>query len=128
MKRVFFLTFISVYLLGSSEFIQLLKLPMIFIHYKNHLVDNEKLDFVYFLTSHYDEFGDGISSDDDEESKMPFMHTFTNTPVICFVNFSKINIKSLFYRTLEFNYPNYIQSYTPKLYPLSLLKPPSVIC
>lgn len=128
MKRVFFLTFMSVYLLGSAEFSQLLRLPMIFIHYNNHLADNDKLGFVYFLTSHYDEFGDGVSSDDEEESQMPFMRSVPTASAICFVYFSKVKLKSLFFRPLERNCPNYIQSYTPELHALSLLRPPAFTC
>lgn len=127
MKRVFFLTFMSIYLLGSTEFSQLLKLPMIFIHYKNHLADNDDLDFVYFLESHYDEFGDGLSSDDEEESKMPFMQSSHNVSTICFVSFSTMKLKALFFFSLQSNCPVYTQGYTPEVHALSLLRPPSDI-
>lgn len=127
MKRVFFLTFMVIYLLGNAEFIQLFKLPVIFIHYKNHLANNEKLDFFYYLSSHYDAEGDGILSDNDEESKMPFMRSNHNMSTICFVNFSKIKLKALVISLIEQNFPKYIQGYSPELHALSLLRPPAAI-
>ena len=127
MKRVFFLTFMSIYLLGNVEFAQLLRLPMIFVHYKNHLADNEKLDFVYFLSSHYDEVGDGIVSDNQEEDQMPFMQVNNHRTTICFVSFLKLKIASPLVKISKTNYSTFTLPYIPDVHSHSLLRPPIII-
>jgi hypothetical protein len=127
MKRVFFLTFLSIYLIGSSEFNQLIKLPMIFIHYKNHLADNDKLSFVYFISSHYDSAGDGDIFDDDEESKMPFMKINNfSSKIFCFVSFSKVKIELPLIKASKSNYPNFSSRHISDAYAPSFLRPPII--
>lgn len=128
MRRVFFITFMSIYLLGSSEFIQLFRLPMVFVHYKNHLADNEKLDFFYFLSSHYNAVGDGIVSDNQEENQMPFMQVNNHTSTICFVSFLKVKLEAPIPKFFKTNYSTNRDDYIPEVYALSLLRPPSIIC
>jgi hypothetical protein len=123
---MFFLTFMSIYLLGNVEFVQLLRLPMIFIHYKNHLADNEKLDFVYFLSSHYDELGDGNVSDNQEENQMPFMQVNNHITTICFVSFLKLKIASPLLKISKTNYSTFTLPYIPDVYSHSLLRPPII--
>jgi hypothetical protein len=124
MKRVFFLTFMSIYLIGSSEFIQLIKLPVLFIHYRNHLIVNDKLSFVYFLSLHYNSPGDGNVFDDGEESKMPFMRVNRSKSTICFVNFLKVKLELPLVKVSKSNYPNYLLKHTSDVYFRPSLRPP----
>ena len=126
MRRVFFITFMSIYLLGSSEFIQLFRLPMVFVHYKNHLADNEKLDFFYFLSSHYNAVGDGIVSDNQEENQMPFMQINNHITTICFVSFLKLKLVSPLLKVSKNNYSTFKLYYIPEVYSHSLLRPPII--
>lgn len=126
MKRVFFLTFMSIYLLGSAEFTQLFRLPMIFVHYKNHLANNEKLDFLYFLSSHYDAVGDGVVSDNQEENQMPFMQVNHHISTICFVSFSKLKLASPFLKISKTNYSTFTLHNIPDVHSQSLLRPPII--
>lgn len=126
MRRVFFITFMSIYLLGSSEFIQLFRIPMIFVHYKNHLADNEKLDFFYFLSSHYNAVGDGIVSDNQEENQMPFMQINNHITTICFVSFLKLKLVSPLLKVSKNNYSTFKLYYIPEVYSHSLLRPPII--
>lgn len=126
MRRVFFITFMSIYLLGSSEFIQLFRLPMVFVHYKNHLADNEKLDFFYFLSSHYNAVGDGIVSDNQEENQMPFMQVNNHITTICFVSFLKLKLVSPLLKVSKNNYSTFKLYYIPEVYSHSLLRPPII--
>jgi hypothetical protein len=127
MKRVFFLALIFIYLLGNTEIIQLIRLPMIFVHYQNHLKDNDKLDLFYFINSHYGESGDGINSDNTEENQMPFMYINHHISTIAIFSLSKLNIIPPVFKPLNTNYAEYLQSYTPDVYSLSLLRPPIFI-
>ena len=116
----------SIYLLGSSEFIQLFRLPMVFVHYKNHLADNEKLDFFYFLSSHYNAVGDGIVSDNQEENQMPFMQINNHITTICFVSFLKLKLVSPLLKVSKNNYSTFKLYYIPEVYSHSLLRPPII--
>jgi hypothetical protein len=124
MRRVFFLTLMSIYLIGNSDIIQLIRLPMIFVHYQNHLKDNSKLDFLYFITSHYDTAGDGVDSDNTEESQLPFMHLNSNISTIAFLSLSKLTLIAPVFNSINTKYAEYTQYYTPDVYSLSLLRPP----
>lgn len=127
MKKVLLIVFMSFYFFGSTMFIQLFKLPMVFIHYKNHLSHNQKLGFVYFLTSHYDAAGDGDEFDNEEESNMPFMHNINLELTISLVIFSILKIESPIISYLGKKHIIYNQNYFPEVYELSLIKPPSAI-
>ena len=118
------LTFMLIYLLGNSEISELIRLPMIFVHYQNHLKENSKLDLIYFMNSHYGEAGDGINSDNTEESQLPFMHINHNISTIAIIILSKITLISPVFKTLNTNYAEYIQFFTPDVYSMSLLRPP----
>jgi hypothetical protein len=124
MRRIILLTLMSIYLLGNTDIIQLIKLPMIFVHYQNHLNDNGKLDFVYFLTSHYDAAGDGVESDNTEESQLPFMHLNTNVSIIASLSLSKLILIPPFFNSINTKYAEYTVSHTPDVYTISLLRPP----
>lgn len=124
MKRVFFLTFMFIYLVGSSEFIQLIKLPVLFIHYRNHLIVNDKLSFVYFLSLHYNSAGDGDVFDDGEESKMPFMRVNRFKSTICVVNFLKLKLELPLAKVSKSNYPNYLLKHISDVYFRPSLRPP----
>ena len=124
MRRVFFLTLMSIYLLGNTEISQLIRLPMIFVHYQNHLKDNDKLSFIYFINSHYDAVGDGIDSDNTEESQLPFMHLNSNISSIAFLSLSKLTLIPPVFSSINTKYAEFSLSYTPDVYSLSLLRPP----
>lgn len=114
----------SVYLLGNTDIIQLIRLPMLFVHYQNHLHDNGKLNLVYFITSHYDAAGDGIDSDNTEENQMPFMQISHNISNIASLSLTKLILVPPVLNSINTKYAEYTQSYTPEVYSLSLLRPP----
>jgi hypothetical protein len=97
---------------------------MIFIHYQNHLEDNGKLGFIYFITSHYDAAGDGIDSDNTEENQLPFMHLNSNISTIAFLSLSKLTLIPPVFNSINTKYAEFDLSYTPDVYSHSLLRPP----
>ena len=100
---------------------------MIFVHYQNHLQDNGKLGFVYFITSHYNVTGDGIDSDNTEESQLPFMHLNNNISSVAFLSLSKLTLTPPVFNSINTKYAEFALSYTPDVYSLSLLRPPIFI-
>jgi len=127
MRRVFFLTILLIYLLGNTEISELIRLPMIFVHYQNHLKDNGKLDLLSFIDLHYGAAGDGINSDNSEENQMPFMHINHNISTIAIVSLSKLKIVPPVFNSINTKYAEFALSYTPDVYSLSLLRPPIAI-
>ncbi len=123
-KKILFITLLSVHLLGNTDFIQVFRLPMLLVHYQNHLKENNRLDLIYFLSSHYSSQGDGISSDDKEEKEMPFMQNNQRS-----INISLVNLSDLFLVPPAFKYLNtkhtiFQQFYISDIHTLSLLRPP----
>lgn len=78
MKRVFTILFLSVYLFSSTELNQLLKLPILHEHFKEHHAENNSLSMFDFIIMHYSS-NDTNKSDQDEDMKLPF-----KSPDSCF--------------------------------------------
>ncbi len=81
MKQFLAIFFLSLYLFGSTDAYQLLKLPKFIEHYREHRQTNPELSFADFLLIHYN----GtlvIDADFQEDMQLPFKTTqveFSNT-------------------------------------------------
>lgn len=124
MKKILFITLLSVHLLGNTDLIQLVRLPMLLVHYQNHLKENNRLDLIYFLSSHYSLEGDGISSDDKEEKQMPFMQNNQRIINITLVNLSDLSLIPPSVKYLITKHTIFQQFYISDIHTLSLLRPP----
>lgn len=71
MKKISALFFLVIYLVSATELIQVLKLPLLFSHYAEHLDKEKDHSFLGFLKDHYVD-DDGIISDNDTDRKLPF--------------------------------------------------------
>ena len=67
--RVAFIIWVQANLLGP----ELLKLPLLIMHYQEHLAEDDALDFNGFLTLHYADTGHEESDRTDHED-LPFHH------------------------------------------------------
>lgn len=74
MKKVSALLLLLVYLLSATELVQVLKLPLLFSHYAEHLDKEKSHSFLDFLKDHYID-DDGTISDNDTDRKLPFKET-----------------------------------------------------
>lgn len=72
MKRIMALTLLCLYLFGTTEVCQLLKLPFLFNHYLEHN-HHEKINLSFFeyLKLHYSSDSNS-SNKHNEDSKLPF--------------------------------------------------------
>lgn len=123
-KKILFITLLSVHLLGNTDFIQLIRLPMLLVHYQNHLKENNRLDLIYFLNSHYSSEGDGISSDDKEEKEMPFMQNNQRSITISLVNLTDLSLLPPSVNQINTKHTVFQQFYISDIHTLSLLRPP----
>jgi hypothetical protein len=124
LKRILFIILLSTHLLGNTDLVQVLRLPMLLVHYQHHLKENNRLDLTYFLVSHYSTEGDGLSSDDNEEKQMPFMQSNLRSINIVLFNLSDLAISPPLQIDINAKYSVFKQSYISDFHTLSLLRPP----
>ncbi|MES2268550.1 MAG: hypothetical protein V4520_17425 [Bacteroidota bacterium] len=71
MKKSIAILLITVYLFSTTELHQLLKFPMVFIHFAEHKKENKNISFLQFLDMHY-MHGSPKDKDYKEDMKLPF--------------------------------------------------------
>ncbi len=71
MKKTTAILFFAIYLLSATEAHQLLKLPLVFEHYKEHQKEDGHLSMVVFLVMHY-MHGSPKDKDYDKDMQLPF--------------------------------------------------------
>jgi|YelNatPaOPRAMG01_1025707.scaffolds.fasta_scaffold01282_10 hypothetical protein len=71
MKRVATIALFCIFLFGSTEAYQLLKLPLLMEHYLQHRSENPEISFISFLKLHYNK---KLIIDDDwqQDQQLPF--------------------------------------------------------
>lgn len=94
MRQLLAIALLSLYLFTSADFIELLKLPQLAQHYKEHQSE-ENLSFSEFLHEHYTK-GDVNDADHQKDLKLPYKSidyshsiTFTVLPTIIAFEFEK---------------------------------------
>lgn len=71
LKKVIPIFFLAVYLLSTTQLIELLKLPILFEHYQEHSQINKNLSVIGFLKIHYAKEVTK-DADYDQDMKLPF--------------------------------------------------------
>ena len=71
LKKLFAISFLLIYLFSTTEFSQLLKLPLLIEHFIEHREVNSHLTFRQFLLLHYALSGDQ-DADQARDMKLPF--------------------------------------------------------
>lgn len=70
-KKFFAISFFFIYLFSTTELHQLLKLPMLFEHYTEHLEENKQITLWQFFYIHY-AMDHGKDADHGKDMKLPF--------------------------------------------------------
>ena len=92
MKHLAAIALLSLYLFGTTEACQLLKLPFLISHYVEHKEhNNSSISFIEYLALHYD--GQSHSGDEHQnDNKLPFKTVddcciagHTSLPVACII-------------------------------------------
>jgi hypothetical protein len=71
LKKFTAILLFTAYLFSTTELHQLLKLPMVFIHFAEHQKENKSISFLRFLDMHY-MHGSPRDKDYNEDMKLPF--------------------------------------------------------
>jgi len=74
MRKISTIFFLSIYLLSTSEAHQLLKLPVVFMHFQEHRQEDKYLSLLQFLNMHY-MHGSPKDKDYDRDMQLPFKTT-----------------------------------------------------
>ena len=95
MRQIIALLLLSLYLFTSTNLGELLKLPQLVEHYKDHQKIQEEITFTKFIHQHY-AHGDVDDDDRDQDMKLPyksiditFATSFTVLPTITSIEFIK---------------------------------------
>jgi hypothetical protein len=70
-KKLFSLSFLTIYLFSTTQFCELLKMPILIEHYQEHKQENQALSLLGFLEMHY-AHGSPKDADYDKDMKLPF--------------------------------------------------------
>lgn len=95
MRQSIALTLLFLYLFTSTEFSELLKIPTLVEHYKEHQQEHPEITFASYVCQHY-AHGDVDDADKDQDRKLPyksidFTHSvsFTVVPTVTSIEFIK---------------------------------------
>lgn len=77
MRKYYALFFFSIFLFSTTQFSELLKLPLLFEHFQEHQQWDKTISFSNFLYIHYVE-DDIPTPDHDRDMEMPFKMIHTN--------------------------------------------------
>lgn len=75
MKRVLTSILALVLITGATEMHQLLKIPFLLQHFRDHRNEDSSLSFYDFLKIHYTKTHHPDDNDDQEDSELPFKST-----------------------------------------------------
>ena len=85
MKKMFAIFCLSIYLISTTEFSQLLKFPLLIEHFGEHKAKDPNMTFVGFLVLHYNDHLNGHPLDDDyeQDKNLPFIMHTTPLSLVC---------------------------------------------
>ncbi|MGB3130807.1 MAG: hypothetical protein WBB26_03940 [Saprospiraceae bacterium] len=84
MKKGFAIFFLVLYVVSTTQVIEILKLPMLLSHFQDHRIQDKEISFLDFLEMHYLN-GNPIDEDYAQDMKLPFKSTGEST--INFISF-----------------------------------------
>lgn len=120
MKRIFAITFLSIYLFSATELYQYFKLPALIEHYSEHQQKDTNITLWKFLCMHYAK-GEVKDKDFEKDMKLPFKTAETHSgfhftiilqePKVCFTPIFYYSKKSIIkkYSPIHFN-SNYLNA------------------
>lgn len=114
----------GLFTLHTISFDQLMKLPVLVMHYIEHRAQDGNLSVVEFLAMHY--WGQDINDDDqDRDDQLPFKKVSTTTVHQVFIPFAKITtLKVQVVANITIQYPEPDEDRLPNPATSDLFRPP----
>jgi hypothetical protein len=119
--------FVAIYLLGTTEAYQLLKVPALIVHYVQHAREDPELDLFSFLRMHYAE-DQVFDADWQQDMQLPFKSHEDTKSLVPLSYYPPIFL-------LPVNQPSVqltarpvgvIKSFSPGLYAADIFQPPRI--
>lgn len=83
MKRVLSIFFLVIYLASTSEFIQILKIPILVSHYFEHKENKADINFTEFWVIHYGKSTEKHHHKNNTHENLPYHHISLHSNLIC---------------------------------------------
>ncbi len=114
----------GLFTLHTISFDQLIKLPVLVMHYIEHRAQDGNLTVVQFLSMHY--WGkDKNDNDQDRDNQLPFKKVNTTTVQQVFIPLAKItNLKVQAVANISIQYPELDGDHLPNPATSKLFRPP----
>ncbi|MBP1651479.1 MAG: hypothetical protein H6Q26_1636 [Bacteroidetes bacterium] len=114
----------GLFTLHTLSFDQLMKLPVLVMHYIEHRAQDGNLSVVEFLSMHY--LGEDVNDGDQErDNQLPFKKVSTTTVHQVFIPFAKItNLKVQAVTNITIKYPELDDDRLPNPATSALFRPP----
>lgn len=126
MKRMFSIVFVILYLISTSAYLDVLKLPLLVEHFLDHKKSNTTLSFSDFLELHYS--GETInhthSAKKNPHEELPFHQQTTTNLVVAQPILLDFFMKSHFQIADKKTITDKTNSFTDTLYLCSIWQPP----
>jgi hypothetical protein len=107
----------------STSFDQLLKLPVLFEHFREHQQRDQNVDLLEFLSMHY--WGQDLDdNDNDRDMQLPFKKVNINTHQVLFARFTKAPQIIATEQTVLNTFTIYKDQYHPESNLTSPFRPP----
>lgn len=125
LRKTLSIFFLTIYLISSTEFNQLMKFPLFIKHFIVHKDQDSQLTLERFIAMHYAD-QDINDADQDEDMKLPFKthNTCLSSSSVSFVpaNLGDLTIKVV--SSEQKFYSNYHEKFLPSSYLSSIWQPP----
>ncbi len=125
MSRIIAIIFLSLHLLTNTELCQLVKIPVLLSHFKEHKAENNHLTLLGFLQMHY--FNG--NPHDNTDMELPFK---TTTVALIIHNCPSAPVPSITAvpssptQELQLNFNEYYSNYLPSVCNKDIFQPPQL--
>ena len=124
MKRFISISLLVIYVVSTTELCELSKLPLLFRHYQEHKLWDNKITFIEFIAEHYYE-SIADNADYDLDKKLPFKSHVDHTAVTfwvaphsgaIFYSFSLKPIRFVEKQSFAFQHDPFVSAYLSKFW------------
>lgn len=126
MKKIISISILAIYLISCTEFVQLLRLPLLVAHFVEHKQESKEISFGEFMLIHYvEEYS--VNGDYEQDMNLPFKSVDGSAiQVVAFIPLliSSLQDKPIYTETGKFN--PYAECFIDNAYLTSIWQPPKL--
>ncbi len=127
MRKLIAIFFVSIFLSSSTQFIEVLKLPLLIEHYFEHKAENKNITFIDFIKLHYAENTHYASHHKDKELPFKAFHQGNCISIALLKTDINITIVNSKVPTVPLKHNSFYSSQFLSYYTASIWQPPKNI-